>query len=405
MKNINLERRNTLFLILSNSISKAGDLMFDFANKSFLASINLNSLYLVGIYQFLESIIGTIFNLFGGAIADRFKRKKIIILTDFFSGLACIFLSFIKVDIWLLYGIIFTNVLLAILSSFLSPAYKAFTREIVEQDRILKTNSYLQTMSTIIKITVPLFSIEIYKYVSIHGVLLLNGISFIFSSVCVVLITPIIDNMKDEKNNSVKIIIEDLRLGFIYVYQNQKIFQLLIFASLVNFFVSGYSLLLPYGNQMYPKIIENVYGAFLASEAAGGLIGAVVSGKINGKLSINRLLFFAGLSGLSLAITPFLYQIFQSIFFVALGPLLYSFFTAIFDIQFFSFIQKNVDNNFLGRVFGIIYAMAVFFSPIGTAFFSVVLNSSFMYNLLFIGAGIVLLSFLSGIILNSTISE
>lgn len=37
--------------------------MFDFANNTFLSSVNVKSLMLVGIYQTLENIISVIFNL------------------------------------------------------------------------------------------------------------------------------------------------------------------------------------------------------------------------------------------------------------------------------------------------------------------------------------------------------
>ena len=56
-----------------------------YVNNSFLASLNMNSMVLVEGYQSLENIIGALFNLFGGVIADRFRRKKIIILSDFLS--------------------------------------------------------------------------------------------------------------------------------------------------------------------------------------------------------------------------------------------------------------------------------------------------------------------------------
>ena len=83
-----IEKRNSTFLVTSSTISRIGDVLFDYANNTFLAGLNLRSLSLVGIYQTLESVMGVVFNLFGGVIADRFRRKRIIILTDFFSGLA-----------------------------------------------------------------------------------------------------------------------------------------------------------------------------------------------------------------------------------------------------------------------------------------------------------------------------
>lgn len=124
-----IEKRNSTFLVTSSTISRIGDVLFDYANNTFLAGLNLRSLSLVGIYQTLESVMGVVFNLFGGVIADRFRRKRIIILTDFFSGLACIILSFISVEAWLVYAIIIANVFLALLSSFSGPAYKALPKK------------------------------------------------------------------------------------------------------------------------------------------------------------------------------------------------------------------------------------------------------------------------------------
>ncbi len=387
-----IEKKNILLLILSSSITKTGDIMFDFANKSFLASLNLNTLYLVGIYQFLENIIAAIFNLFGGVIADRFKRKKIIILTDFFSGIACILLSFFTINKLLLFGIIVVNVLLAICSSFSSPAYKALTREVVENDTIPQANSYVQTINTIIKVIVPLVSMGIYKIIGINGVLLLNGVSFIISSIITFLITPIIEEINVRNENSVFSIFDDLKLGLEYVFHDRKIFLLLLFVSLVNFCLAGYNLVIPYGNVMFPLINGNVFSAFLVAETIGGVAGAIITSKLSKKLSVLKLLMCTALSALSLMLVPLTYIIYPNLIFISLGVVLFSIFSTIFNIQFFSFIQKNVDNQYLGRVFGIIFAVAVFFTPLGTVLFSIVLNPNFIYNLSIIGVCILILS-------------
>ena len=69
-----IEKKNILYLVSSKGISRIGDIMFDFANNTFLAGLNPASLSLVAIYQSLESVIGVLFNLFGGVIADSFNR-------------------------------------------------------------------------------------------------------------------------------------------------------------------------------------------------------------------------------------------------------------------------------------------------------------------------------------------
>ncbi|MBB5888261.1 MFS transporter [Lactovum miscens] len=388
-----IEKRNSIFLVSSSTISKIGDILFDYANNTFLAGLNLNSLALVGIYQTLENLMGIIFNLFGGVIADRFQRKRIIILTDFLSGLACIILSIINVEAWLIYAIIIANVFLAFLSSFAGPAYKAFTKEIVEKDTITQINSYLQTSSTIVKIVVPVVAVGIYRLIGIHGALILDGVSFIISSLIIFLVSPIVEEIRKKEKFSLRVIFQDLGNGFQYMFRQKKIFILIVLSALVNFFLAAYNLLLPFGNQMFPRVTGGVYGTFLAAEAIGGLIGAFLSGKINKKLSINKLMIFLGLSGLLLAFAPLLYQVSCNLIILALSPVLFNLFLTIFNIQFFSFVQRDVDNEFLGRIFGIIFTVAILFMPIGTMAFTYILKSNFEYNFLIIGLGVTTISF------------
>ncbi|ARD98497.1 MFS transporter [Lactococcus lactis] len=387
-----IEKRNSTFLVTSSTISRIGDVLFDYANNTFLAGLNLRSLSLVGIYQTLESVMGVVFNLFGGVIADRFRRKRIIILTDFFSGLACIILSFISVEAWLVYAIIIANVFLALLSSFSGPAYKAFTKEIVEKDTIAKINSYLQTASTIVKIAVPVIAIGIYHLIGIHGSLLLDGISFVASSLIMLIVSPIIEEIKKEEKFSPHLIFQDLSAGFKYLLGQKMIFTLIVLSALVNFFLAAYNLLLPYGNQMFPKISGGVYGAFLAAEAVGGLIGAFLSGKLNKSLSTSQLLFYLGFSGLLLSTTPILYLFSSNLVLLSVAPALFNLFLTIFNIQFFSFVQRDVENEFLGRVFGIIFTVAILFMPLGTITFTLILHPNFEFNFMFIGIAVAILA-------------
>ncbi|EMC3833895.1 MFS transporter [Listeria monocytogenes] len=387
-----VEKQNSLLLVSSSSISRIGNILFDYANNAFLAGLNLNSLTLVGIYQATENITGVIFNLFGGVIADRFRRKRIIILTDFFSGFVCILLSFISTESWLIYAIIVINIFLALLSSFSGPAYKAFTKEVVEKDTITKVNSYLQTTSMIIKISVPISAIGIYYWIGIQGALLVDGISFIISSLIIFFISPIIEEVKRTEKFSFRVISDDLFNGFKYVFHQRAIFILIVLSSFVNFFLAAYNLLLPYGNQMFPKVTGGVYGAFLAAEAVGGLIGAFLSGRVNKKLSINQLMIFLGISGIILSTTPFLYNIFPNLVFLSIAPAFFNLFLTIFNIQFFSFIQKDVSNEYLGRVFGIIFTVAILFMPLGTIVFTMILHPNFKYNFFFIGMGMIMIS-------------
>lgn len=247
-----IERKNTGLLVTSSTISKIGDTLFDYVNNSFLASMNVKSMVLVGVYQALENVIGALFNLFGGVIADRFRRKKIIILSDFLSGLICLCLSLISKQTWLIYAVILTNALLALFSAFSTPAYNAFTKEIVEKEQITLVNSYLQTVATLVKIIVPMLALGIYHVIGINGALILDGMLFLLSALIVAFVQPILEETSKNDDFSVKVIFDDLVSGFKYVICNRQIYLLIALSAGVNFFMAGYSLLLPYGNQMFP---------------------------------------------------------------------------------------------------------------------------------------------------------
>ena len=371
-----IERKNTGLLVTSSTISKIGDTLFDYVNNSFLASMNVNSMVLVGVYQALENVIGALFNLFGGVIVDRFRRKKIIILSDFLSGLICLCLSLISKQTWLIYAVILTNALLALLSAFSTPTYNAFTKEIVEKEQITLVNSYLQTVATLVKIIVPMLALGIYHVIGINGALILDGMSFLLSALIVAFVQPILEETSKNDDFSVKVIFDDLVSGFKYVICNRQIYLLIALSAGVNFFMVGYSLLLPYGNQMFPKITGDIYATFLTAEAIGGVIGAVVSGKMRRKLSTGHLMAMLFVFGGFVALAPVLYFVKAELFLMVLSPVGSGIFMTLFNIHSFSLVQREVASEYLGRVLGIVFTVAILFMPLGTALFTIIFSPS-----------------------------
>lgn len=387
------QNKNIILAISSKCISQVGDIMFDFANNSFLAGLGAKSISLVGIYQASESIVGILFNMFGGVIADNFRRKKIIVLGNLLSGIACILSSLITQNNILIYAIILVNIFLAVMNSFSSPAYKAYTKEIVEINKITQLNSYLETGSTIIKVLFPIISVVFYKLLGIQGALILDGLSFLLASL-LLSFTKERNIEENDRNKDLKFknIFLDLVDGIKYLMNHKKIFLLIILSALVNFFLGAYNLLLPYSNKMFPIFSVDLYAIFLSSIAIGGIIGSIFSNLINKKLSIYTLTLYLGLSGLLLTLTPFIYYLFKNYFALAFMLMMFNLFLTIFNIQFFSLIQKEVSNKYLGRVFGIIFTIAVLFMPIGTTVFSIILNTKASLNFAFIGIAIIILA-------------
>ena len=63
-----------------------------------------------------------------------------------------------------------------------------------------------------------------------------------------------------------------------------------------------------------------------------------------------------------------------------------------------SYVQVAVDENYLGRVFSIIFTVAVLFMPLGSFVFSALLDPSDVRSYYAVGGGIMVLSLLSVVI-------
>ncbi|URZ87106.1 MFS transporter [Floricoccus penangensis] len=402
-----IEKKNTLAISAGKVISRFGNIVFDYSNVTYIASKSNGSLAFVGIYQASESIISIIFNLFGGVIADRFNRKKIIIITDFLSGILCLLLSFfVSQAKYLLYLIVLANVVLAVLDCLSGPSYKSIVKEVIEKDNIQKFNSVLETSSRITQVLGPLIAVFIYKQAVMRGALLVDGASFILSGLITMAVIPIVEvTLAEKKKFSLFNLVSDIKEGFIYVYSRKKIFYLIALSSLCNFLFAGYNLIIPFTNKMFSASNVNVYGTILTAEAVGGIAGALLSSFFNKKLSEKKIIAFITANGLLLALLGIVFKYFQSIPVIFIIVAIFSFCLSNFNIQFFSKIQSEVDTEYLGRVFSIIFTVAVLFMPIGSLVFSAFLKANNPNNFIFLGIVMIIISIIFIFLIDRLSSE
>ena len=73
-------------------------MLYDYGNSIWLASLGALGQTVLGIYQISELVTSILFNPFGGAIADRFSRRKVLMVTDLICAGLCLLISFITND-------------------------------------------------------------------------------------------------------------------------------------------------------------------------------------------------------------------------------------------------------------------------------------------------------------------
>ena len=378
--------RYAVQLISRGAVNKIGNMLYDYGNSVWLASMGTIGQTVLGMYQISELVISILVNPFGGVISDRFSRRKILMTTDLVCGILCLAISFIRNDSWMIGALIGANIVQAIAFAFSRPANKAIITELVEKDELVLYNSRLELVLQVVSVSSPVLSFLVLQFASLRITLILDALSFFLAFGLVALLPKKEEKTMGEKKLTFRDIFSDIKEGVYYIVKQKEIFFLLVMASSVNFFFAAFNYLLPFSNQLYG--VQGAYATILTMGAIGSIVGALLASKI--KASMEMLLFLLALTGLGVMIMGFTLPSYLTFS----GNFVCELFMTIFNIHFFTQVQTKVEGEYLGRVLSSIYTLAILFMPIATGLMTF-LPSVHLYSFLIIGLGVVILSFLA----------
>ncbi|WP_346742959.1 MFS transporter [uncultured Streptococcus sp.] len=378
--------RYALQLISRGAVNKIGNMLYDYGNSVWLASMGTIGQTVLGMYQISELVTSILVNPFGGVISDRFSRRKILMTADLVCGILCLAISFIRNDSWMIGALIVANIVQAIAFAFSRPANKAIITELVEKDELVLYNSRLELVMQVVSVSSPVLSFLVLQFASLRITLVLDALSFFLAFGLVALLPKKEEKTMGEKKLTFNVIFSDIKEGVHYIVKQKEIFFLLVMASSVNFFFAAFNYLLPFSNQLYG--VQGAYATILTMGAIGSIVGALLASKI--KASMEMLLFSLSLTGLGVMIMGFTLPSYLTFS----GNFVCELFMTIFNIHFFTQVQTKVEGEYLGRVLSSIYTLAILFMPLATGLMTW-LPSVHLYSFLIIGLGVVVLSFLA----------
>ena len=381
--------RHAVQLITRGAINRMGNMLYDYGNSVWLASMGTIGKTVLGIYQISELVTSILVNPFGGVISDRFSRRKILMTTDLVCGLLCLGISFIRNDRWMIVALIVANIVQAIAFAFSRTANKAIITEVVEKEEIVTYNAHLELVLQVVGVSSPVFSFLVLQFASLHATLLLDALTFFIAFVLVAFLPKEEAKVQEKKRFTGKDIFSDMKDGLDYIWHQKEIFFLLLVASSVNFFFAAFEFLLPFSNRLYG--VKGAYATILTLGAIGSIIGALIANKF--KSSMEMLLFLLILTGvgvfmMGLPLPPFL---------SFSGNLVCELFMTIFNIHFFTQVQTKVEGDYLGRVLSTIFTLAILFMPVAKGLMTW-LPSVRVESFLLIGAGVILFSLLAQVV-------
>ncbi|NMO79407.1 MULTISPECIES: MFS transporter [Niallia] len=366
-------------------ISKVSSL---FGTSVFNTIVNLwildifNSSHTLGVILSISGISALLFSLLGGYLADSNYLKKILLWADLSSAIFCIisvFLisSFSKDIIYLVVFLLNINIALT------APLIKSLVSNVVQKELIISFNSILAMYSEILKIALPLISTFLYQFdiLTLNGALIINAISFFISFLFVKGI------QLNELNSKSKLIGYWDTLKYLL---NRKVLSMLILTGgISNFFLAGFNLLLPVfaldkvGNSFY-------YGVFLSLESIGALCGALSTKYIIvDKMIIKERIgiFFSGILLSSLIL-------FNSKFLLIFICFILNFFYVRYNVALQSFLQTDVNKEYIGKVFSVSYILSNVLLPLGSLFFGYLLEDFYKLSIGVIAGGLIFINLL-----------
>lgn len=387
-KNLRFLTWNYNLLTFGNMTSKLGSKVYNVVLMYWLVDITNSSIY-IG-YITAASILPIIFiNLIGGALVDKYNKKKILVICDLISSIACMIISFIAYkNIVNPSIIILTSFIIGSCDALFIPTVKSILPEIVESNDIEKCNSLTSIINQFMRVMGPLIAGILLNNLAL-GVSIcffINGISYLISSISESLIKYkfVLNNQKLKKH-----VFLEIGEGYNYIIKNKWLCTLILVSCLMNMFLASYNILLPLYYKSYFNNGATIYSQALSLEAIGGIIAGISF--ITNKTKLNyfgKIKFYIIISGFALGIVQFIQIKYISLF----GALLLGYALTKFNILSVTIIQNNTESEFLGRVFSFHTLAALSVMPLANIAFGYISNNLLNYIFLVCGVGIIFIS-------------
>ena len=310
------------FLTLPASLHPLADKQFGlFWSGAFLSSIGFwiqtvgqgwqvlqmtNSALLLGLVAFAATLPNIVFSLLGGAIADRFNRRWLLLSTQILYMCTAAILGILTtlhlITVWQIIVLALIN---GTFSSVGFPAWQAFIGDLVPPNELrqgIALNSMQFNLSRVVGPAIGGISIGIF---GIAGSYYLNAISYIAVILSLLLIHPAIRERKNVPRN----VWRGLADGLKYVSHQPLLRIILLLQFAIAFLVFPYTTLLPVFARDIFHIGATGLGVMNALSGIGAMIGtlflvlASTRLKRGGRMLI-ILCITAGLTSLLFAFTP-----------------------------------------------------------------------------------------------------
>lgn len=351
--------RNYRLFWAGNAISFIGDWLDQIA-LNWLVITTTNDPVMLGLVNLGRGLPIMLFALFGGVIADRFDRRRLLIFTQALAmvvavGLAVV-VAFFESAIWM---ILILATCRGLIVAFNLPARHALIYSLVPREAMASAVSLNSVTINMAKIIGPLASAAIISSLGITACFIANALSFT-AVMAMLLMIDLPRNTVERKEES---LLASLVGGFDYMRREPMLLMLVLVALVPTFFCQPYiQFLAVFAAQVFDTGAGGL-GFMTALAATGSIVGGLMAARMQRDARRGSImLVFMGLFGVFLilfAMAPNLYLALPVLF--AAGAM-----HIAYNSSNNTILQLAVEDEYRGRVLSSLF-MTRGLMPMGTA--------------------------------------
>ncbi|WP_363550937.1 MFS transporter [Caldifermentibacillus hisashii] len=357
--------KNIVLFLSSQAISLFGSSLVQYAMMWYI-TLSTESGVMMTIYIICGFIPTFILSPVAGVWADRYNRKMLIVLSDGLIALATLILAILFLmgfdDIWLLF-------LMAAIRAFgtgiQTPAVGAILPQIVPKNKLTKVNGINGSIQAIIMFVSPLVSAALLGMATMEIIFFIDVVTaaIAIGTLLIFLKIPLHEKAKDKQTTSY---LSDFKLGLQYVNSHDFLKKFFLFFALFMVLMAPASFLTPlqvarsFGDDVWRLTAIEI--VFSIGMMAGGAIIAAWGGFSNKVKTMGFATVIMGVCTFALGSVPnfWIYLFFMGVFGVAM-PILNTPATVL--------LQEKIEEDYLGRVFGVMGMISTSMMPIGMLIF------------------------------------
>jgi len=358
-------KRNIILFLSSQTISLFGSSLVQYAIMWHI-TLTTQSGLMMTLFILCGFIPSFLLSPVAGVWADRYNRKILIVVSDgliAFSTLVLAIIFLMGYDaIWLLF---FMAAIRAFGTGIQTPAVGAILPQIVPKDKLTKVNGINGSIQAVIMFVAPMVSAALLTMATLEMIFFIDVITAVIAIVTLLGFLKISVHEKASMQQTTSYL-DDFKQGVSYIQNNHFLKKFFMYFAVFFVLMAPAAFLTPlqvtrsFGDDVWRLTAIEI--AFSIGMMAGGAIIASWGGFQNKVRTMTFATMLMGLCTFALGIVPifWFYLIFMAIFGIAMP---------IFNTPTMVLLQEKIEENYLGRIFGVFGMISTSMMPIGMLIF------------------------------------